>query len=41
MRKVKDEVREVGPGLWLGLAYLTMREGDHLGCFFGVAKTES
>ena len=41
VRKVKDEVREVGPGLWLGLAYLTMRDGDHLGCFFGVAKTES
>src|SRR2546430_7647800 len=26
VRKVKDEVREVAPGLWLGLAYMTMRE---------------
>jgi hypothetical protein len=38
VRKVKDEVREVAPGVWLGLAYLTMRDGDHLGCFFGVAR---
>src|SRR6266571_4844773 len=30
VRKVKDEVREVAPDLWLGLAYLTMRDGDHL-----------
>ena len=39
VRQVKDEVREVAPGLWLGLAYLRMRDGDHLGCFFGVART--
>ncbi len=38
VRQVKDEVREVAPGLWLGLAYLRMRDGDHLGCFFGVAR---
>jgi hypothetical protein len=38
VRKVKDEVREVAPGLWLGLAYLTMRDGEHLGCFFGIAR---
>jgi hypothetical protein len=38
VREVKDEVREVAPGLWLGLAYLTMRDGDYLGCFFGVAR---
>ncbi len=38
VRKVKDEVREVGPGLYLGLAYLSMRDGEHLGCFFGIAK---
>jgi hypothetical protein len=38
VRKVKDEVREVGPALYLGLAYLTMHDGEHLGCFFGIAK---
>jgi hypothetical protein len=38
VRKVKDEVREVAPGLYLGLAYLSMRDGEHLGCFFGVAR---
>ena len=39
VRKVKDEVREVGPGVYLGLAYLAMRDGEHLGCFFGIAKS--
>ena len=39
IRQVQDEVREVGPGLWLGLAYLHMKDGDHLACFFGVAKS--
>ena len=38
VRQVKDEVREVAPGLWLGLAYLHLRDGDHLGCFFGIAR---
>jgi hypothetical protein len=38
VRKVQDEVREVGPSLYLGLAYLTLRDGEHLGCFFGIAK---
>lgn len=39
VRRVKDEVREVAPGLWLGLAYLRMRDGDHLGCFFGITRS--
>jgi hypothetical protein len=38
VRDVKDEVREVGPGLWLGLAYLRLKDGDHLGCYFAIAK---
>ncbi len=38
VRKVKDEVREVAPGVYLGLAYMAMRDGEHLGCFFGIAK---
>ena len=39
VRKVKDEVREVAPGVYLGLAYLSLRDGEHLGCFFGIAKS--
>jgi hypothetical protein len=39
VRKVNDEVREVAPGLWLGLAHLMMRDGEHLGCYFGIAKS--
>ena len=27
------------PGVWLGLAYLTMLDGVQLGCFFDIAKT--
>ena len=38
VRKVKDEVRGVGPRLYLWRAYLSMRDGEHLGCFFGIAK---
>jgi hypothetical protein len=41
VRKVKDEVREVGPGVFLGLAYLLMKDGEHLGCFFGIARQPS
>ncbi len=40
VRDVKDEVREVAPGLWLGLAYLVLDDGDHLGCYFAVARSE-
>ena len=29
---------EVGPALYLGLAYLTMHDGEHLGCSFRIAK---
>ena len=39
VRSVKDEVREVAPGLWLGLAYLQEKDGPHLGCFFAVARS--
>ena len=38
VRQVKDEVREVAPGVWLGLAFLERRDGLHLACFFGIAK---
>jgi len=38
VRDVLDEVREVAPGLWLGLAYLHLDDGDHLACYFAVAR---
>jgi hypothetical protein len=38
VRDVLDEVREVAPGLWLGLAYLHLEDGDHLACYFAVAR---
>jgi hypothetical protein len=38
VRSIKDEVREVAPGLWLGLAYLRTRSGDRLGLYFAVAR---
>ncbi len=38
IRSIKDEVREVAPGLWLGLAYLDTKSGPKLGLYFAVAK---
>lgn len=38
VRDVKDEVREVAPGLWLGLAYVHLDGRDHLACYFAVAR---
>src|SRR5438105_12274928 len=38
VRDVKDEVREVAPGLWLGLAYVRVDGVDRLGCFFAVQR---
>jgi hypothetical protein len=40
VRSIKDEVREVAPGLWLGLAYLDTKSGPKLGCYFAVAKQQ-
>ena len=40
VRQVQDEVREVAPGVWLGLAYLQRRDGLHLACFFGIARPQ-
>lgn len=38
VRAVKDEVREVAPGLWLGVAYLQTKAGNRLGVYFGLAR---
>jgi hypothetical protein len=38
IRAIKDEVREVGPGLYLGLAYLMWRGRPRLMLYFGLHK---
>lgn len=40
-RKLKSELREVGPGVWLGLEYWPMREGDRLITFLGLAREDT
>ncbi|MEZ0374020.1 MAG: hypothetical protein ACAI44_33325 [Candidatus Sericytochromatia bacterium] len=41
IRAVKDEVREVAPGVWLGLAYLRLPGGKyHMALFFGLTNHE-
>jgi hypothetical protein len=37
IRSIKDEIRELEPGLWLGQAYLQTRRSDHLWLYFGLA----
>jgi len=39
IRPIKDELREVAPGLWLGLAYMRFGGRNRLGLFFGLART--
>lgn len=39
IRAIKDEVREVAPGLWLGLAYIRLPGGTyHMALFFALSK---
>ncbi len=38
IRAIKDEVREVAPGLYLGLAYLMWRKQARLILYFGLAR---
>jgi hypothetical protein len=38
VRDVLDEVREVAPGLWVGLASPPQDAGDHLACYFAVGR---
>jgi hypothetical protein len=37
IRAVKDEIREVSPGLYLGQAYMTVRGAPHLAVYFALA----
>ncbi|MBS2017332.1 MAG: hypothetical protein JST00_30895 [Deltaproteobacteria bacterium] len=39
IRSIKDEIRELEPGLWLGQAYLRTKSGDHLWLYFALART--
>lgn len=41
VRDVKDELRLVSEGLWLGLAYLRLRDDDHLACYFAIERVAS
>ncbi len=38
IRAIRDEVREVGPGLWLGQAYVRVLGRDRLVLYFGLAR---
>ena len=38
IRAIKDEVREVAPGLYLGLAYLMWRKRARLVLYFGLSR---
>lgn len=36
IRAIKDEIRELRPGLYLGQAYVELRGAAHLGLYFGL-----
>ena len=38
IRPIKDEIRELSPGLWLGQAYLELRGEPNLVLYFGLAR---
>ncbi|MBX3188067.1 MAG: hypothetical protein KF819_13680 [Labilithrix sp.] len=38
IRSIKDEIREIEPGLWLGQAYLRTRARDVLWLYFALAR---
>lgn len=38
IRAIKDEIREIGPGLYLGQAYLQVGGGPRLALYFGLSK---
>lgn len=38
VRVIKDEIRELSPGLWLGQAYLMLRGKPKLWIYFGLAE---
>jgi hypothetical protein len=38
IRAIKDEIRELRPGLWLGQAYALVRGAAHLVLYFGLTR---
>jgi hypothetical protein len=38
VRSIKDEIRELEPGLWLGQAWLQTSKADRLWLYFGLAR---
>ncbi len=40
IRSIKDEIREVEPGLWLGQAWLELPKRDVLVLYFGLARAD-
>ena len=38
IRAIKDEIRELRPGLWLGQAYAQLRGEPHLVLYFGLSQ---
>jgi len=41
IRPIRDEIRELSPGLWLGQAYLALASGTHLALYFGLTEVRS
>ena len=41
IRSIKDEIREIDPGLWLGQAYLKTRSRDILWLYFALARVDA
>lgn len=41
LRWERDEVREIGPRLWLGLWFMRRRDGDHHVGFFGLDREDA
>jgi hypothetical protein len=37
IRAIKDEIRQLSPGLYLGQAYVQLKDQAHLGLYFGLA----
>jgi hypothetical protein len=38
IRAIKDEIREIGPGLWLGQAYAQIQGKAHLVLYFALSN---
>jgi hypothetical protein len=41
IRAIKDEIRELSPGLYLGQAWLLVGAKAHLGLYFGLTSQDT